>query len=261
MIEKVCRMAYHKGMSGNSNIFNFAGSDEKPTKSLNPKFLLGGIVVVILIVLGMGSGIYYYVQYQNVKNVLGSKASSTADPSAELIKKVGMLIELPKRENPAIATVSDITKLKGQPFFAHAKNGDKVLIYQKSQKAILYDPLVNKVVKVQGINISSAGQNTASPSASESRPVRMALLNGTNTSGLATATEKTLTAAFKNVTVVSKGTATALYTKTLVVDLTGKSASVSSQIAFLLKGEVGKLPAGEVKPVNADILVILGKQP
>lgn len=223
-------------------------------------------ILAAALVITLSVGVYYYIQYQNAKNVLGS-SSKAANDAAELVKKVGKLIELPSGENPTIATVSDIKKLKGQAFFAHAKNGDKVLIYQKSKKAILYNPATNKIVEVQVINISSAEQNTASPSASVTQPVKVGLLNGTKIVGLANATEKNLTAVLKNITVVSKGNAKTDATSTLVVDLSadkaglsGKNSVVATQIANTLKGQVGKLPEGEVKPTNADILVILGKQ-
>lgn len=50
-------------------------------------------------------------------------------------------------ETPTIATVSDITKLQGQPFFAKAQNGDKVYVYSNAKKAILYRPSENKIIE------------------------------------------------------------------------------------------------------------------
>ena len=61
---------------------------------------------------------------------------------------------MPSSEAPTIATVNDITKLKGQAFFADAKNGDKVLIYTKAGKAVLYRPLTNKVIEYSTVNLN-----------------------------------------------------------------------------------------------------------
>ena len=62
-------------------------------------------------------------------------------------------IVLPEDEQPTIATVSDPEVLKGQPFFAKAKKGFKVLIYANAKKSILYDPFENKVVETASMNI------------------------------------------------------------------------------------------------------------
>ncbi len=232
---------------------------EKPNKTKSSRLVIIGIVVVLLIIGAVGSSIYFYTKYQSAQNVLGNSTKGSAIEAASLVKKVDKLIELPKGENPTIATVSDITKLKGQAFFAHAKNGDKVLIYTKAKKAFLYDPTTNKIIEVQTINIGSTDQKIASGSASPTPAIiSVVLLNGTKTAGLATTTEKTLTTASKNITVVSKGNAKTAYEKTLVVDITGKNSASASEIAKVLKGEVGKLPANEVKPTGAEILVILG---
>ena len=70
------------------------------------------------------------------------------------------MIVLPEDEIPTVATVSDPEKLKEQPFFSDAKKGDKVLIYANAKKAILYDPMANKIVTVAPINIGPEDTKT-----------------------------------------------------------------------------------------------------
>lgn len=72
-----------------------------------------------------------------------------------IISEVSKLMVLPDNEKPTVATVSDPIILQGQPFFFKAKKGDKVLIYTKAQKAILYDPVANKIINVAPINIGN----------------------------------------------------------------------------------------------------------
>ncbi len=69
------------------------------------------------------------------------------------MEAVGRLIVLPEDEVPTIATVTDLEALQGQPFFANAKLGDKVLIFAKAGKAILYDPVEQKIVEVAPVNL------------------------------------------------------------------------------------------------------------
>ncbi len=79
-------------------------------------------------------------------------ADQQAQENAALVAEVGRLIELPTDETPTIATVQDPTQLQDQPFFAHAKAGDKVLLYANAKKAILYDPVEHKIVEVAPID-------------------------------------------------------------------------------------------------------------
>lgn len=129
-------------------------------KNLNSKYIpyiAGGIIVVL--VLG-GGGVYFYNQSQ--KSAANSPQAAQAEVK-RLVAEVGKLIELPTGEDPTVATVTDITKLKDQPFFAKAKNGDKVLIYTNARKAILYDPQAKKVIDIAPINIGSQSAQTSSP--------------------------------------------------------------------------------------------------
>lgn len=78
-----------------------------------------------------------------------------------LIEAVGELMVLPSNEVPTIATVSDPSALKNQIFFSEAKRGDKVLIYTGAKKAILYDPVINKIINITPVNMgeqSKAGE-------------------------------------------------------------------------------------------------------
>lgn len=65
-------------------------------------------------------------------------------------------------ENPQIITITNIDQFKDQPFFKDAKNGDILLLYSKSKKAILYDPQQNRIIDTAPIVASSSAE--ASPS-------------------------------------------------------------------------------------------------
>ncbi|KKR56818.1 MAG: hypothetical protein UT96_C0033G0001, partial [Candidatus Woesebacteria bacterium GW2011_GWC2_40_30] len=90
----------------------------------------------------------------------------TAQAQAEanaLVAKVSKLMTLPTDETPTIATVTDVSIVADQPFFKNAQNGDKVLIYQKAGKAILYRESENKIIEVGAVNFNQAA---ASPEVS-----------------------------------------------------------------------------------------------
>ena len=113
----------------------------------------------VLVLLGaIGSAGFFYKQLNDVKKNPNKVAQ---DETNATISAIGKLIVLPTGEQPTLATVTDPEKLKDQPFFASAKTGDKVLIFTNAKKAILYDPVANKIVEVAPINI---GNTAAAPS-------------------------------------------------------------------------------------------------
>ena len=60
--------------------------------------------------------------------------------------------EIIERIHAALATVSDPELLKNKSFFLSSEKGDRVLIFSKIGKAILYRPSINKIVEVVSIN-------------------------------------------------------------------------------------------------------------
>ncbi len=199
-------------------------------------------LIIVLVVAGP------FIFYEKQKTSVSPSNTSAADLST----RVGKLIELPS-ETPKIATVSDVNKLKNQPFFVHAQNGDKVLIYQNAKKAILYRPSINKIIEV-------AFYNPAKPSVAPSEAaakIKVAIYNGTKTAGLAKVEGDSLTSKYPNIEIATTANASGDYSKDLIVDLSGNNSAFAKTLASDLGGEVKSLPSGETKP-DADILIILG---
>jgi len=115
-------------------------------------------VILIIIIIGLaGAATYFFVQYNTIKN---NPELVTEQDTKDLTVKVGKLIVLPADETPTIATVEDKTKLSDQAFFASAENGDKLLIYTKAQKAIIYRPSTNQIINVGPLSIEQDASAT-----------------------------------------------------------------------------------------------------
>lgn len=114
------------------------------------------IIFIVLIALGFYHFGYPYIAEKAKSGVvirIGGKGTIAEDDDktatiSALINKVKGLMELPEEEEPEIVTITDIEKFKDQPFFKKANNGDKLLIYKNSRKAILYDANGNRILDV-----------------------------------------------------------------------------------------------------------------
>ncbi len=226
-------------------------------KILTPKIFFPLVILTAIIAIALG--VYSFNQYQKAQKLIKNPSEANVLEIKELVKKVGNLIELPS-EAPTIATVSDITKLKTQPFFAKAMNGDKVLIYTNSKKAIIYRPSTNKIIEVSTINLNNSDFSSpnTSPTPTKTAIIKIVLYNGTTIVGFTKKIEANLKAKFESIEVIGRENASKSdYVKTIVVDI-NKNPAVASALAKELGGEVGSLPSGEEQPKEADILIILG---
>lgn len=147
-------------MDFNFNQFNF--------NLQRNQLIIAAAVILGLLILGVGG--YFYYQSQKGQNLTNVQQGSPEEVN-KMVEEVGKLMELPQGEVPQVATVTDVTQLQNQPFFQRAKNGDKVLIYQASGKAILYDPQAKKIIDVTVINLNPQPQATqeATPSATPTK--------------------------------------------------------------------------------------------
>ena len=123
-----------------------------PKKSKSIKKLLVTLTILLLLA---ALGFFAWQYLENKKEIarLQNPEVAAQDATDQLVKEVGMLIQLPKGETPTVAVVVKADELREQPFFAEAKNGDQVLIYSQAKEAILYRPSTKKIIKVAPVDL------------------------------------------------------------------------------------------------------------
>ncbi|HEV7453912.1 MAG TPA: hypothetical protein VGO07_01500 [Candidatus Saccharimonadales bacterium] len=136
----------------------------KSIKGLGTRNVLlagSGLIVVLLVAVGA-----LFVKYNNLKKNPSGSASVTSN---RIVQEVSKIYAVPTGEQPTVALVQDKTKLKNQPFFKAADNGDYILVYTNSKLAMIYREKENKLMNVGPINISgnnaAAGKSTGAAGA------------------------------------------------------------------------------------------------
>jgi len=136
---------------------------KSPEKKRKWPFSTANTVIAVILILVLAGFVWSFLQYRAYK----TKATRLSTPEGQqelataeiqkLVEKVGRHIVLPKDEEPTVATVMDAAGLaKTQPFYKEAKNGEKVLLYVKAQKAIIYDEELDRLINVGPIMIEAA---------------------------------------------------------------------------------------------------------
>lgn len=217
------------------------------------------VVVVLLVVTGL------YFKYERTQKELETLKSNPGalvqDEAKELIDKVSALTDLPVGEEPTVASITDVEKLKGQNFFVNAQNGDKIIIYPLSKRAVLYRPSTNKVIEAGSVAIGNAGLGVSGAdggglSDGESQVIRLSVINGRNedvTASVVAGLEGVM-----DFEVVERKNANSIYERTLVVDLSGGLGEEVGRIASAIGGEVSALPEGETA-ADVDVVIVVGE--
>ncbi len=210
------------------------------------------IIILLIIVLVLAAGYLAYNKYYKVNSKAQGEEMSQKEIN-HLLHEVGKLIRLPEGVQPAIATVNDAEALiKQQKFFLGAKNGDKILIYK--DKALLYDPDNHILINV-GPVIGGDGGDTKTPVDSQTQKdkINLDIRNGSGISGAANKMSNGFGDSYKIIQTVD---AAKEYDNTILVNLTGKDASVLEK--RLGVKAINKLPDGEKLSI-ADFVIIIGK--
>ncbi len=134
----------------------------------------GGLFTFLLLVAVIALSYGYYTKDSELKLLKNPQAKAASDQKEidKVLAQVSKLMILPKDESPQVLTINDAAAaIKQQPVFAGSVNGDKVLVYQKAAKAIVYSPSRNIIVAVLPVTIdnnASAGSSSGSTSNSAS---------------------------------------------------------------------------------------------
>ena len=259
------------GSNPEDNKINITIQSDKPE---NKKTNWLTYVLVILVLLGVAAAVHFYYQSGKLRQDLVSSqnhpqpeaqttAAQTQDEAKQLVETVGKLIVLPSDEQPTIATVADLEKLKNQPFFADAKIGDKVLIYPKAQKAVLYRPSENKIIALAPFVVpeDTTTQTTASSSPAATSSLTIEIRNGSGKTGAANTLKTQIQSIDRNFTVTRTGNAIGVFEKTvLYVSPGNENSALAKKLSAQLGAEItSSLPAGEVTSL-AQAVVFIGKQ-
>ena len=130
-------------------------------------FGLVKVIGLVLIIALAGVATWSYYNYYQAQQKLakletpeGQKELAEQETSI-LMDKIRRHMVLPDDEQPTVATVTDVNVLKeNQPFFKNAENGDKVLVYVKDRKAIIYSPSKDVVVNVGVVAVDEQAGTT-----------------------------------------------------------------------------------------------------
>lgn len=140
------------------------GGSGKKNSSLHLIPLVGIILFIWAFIGGVSVLVAKYSTKPNTSKTKTTAAKGAVNDSQQLLERISAIYELPKGEVPTIATVSDKTKLQKQDFFIKAENGDRVLIYVKAKKAIIYRPTTNKIIEVAPLTLTNQLSPTQQPS-------------------------------------------------------------------------------------------------
>ena len=131
----------------------------KKKKTGNKPIGLMESVIVIVITIVLGSGIFYMNKTGMIKLPkpavkTGNSQSALAEDQAVLIRLKQIML-LPEGVTPNMAVILDADSLRAnQPlFFANAKNGDWLILYP--DMAIIFDAQAGKIVKIGPVTSSN----------------------------------------------------------------------------------------------------------
>ena len=200
-----------------------------------------------------------YKQQESTNQRTGyhDSSASTTNETQLLVEEVGKLIILPQNEQPTIATVSDLGKLKDQPFFVKAQIGDKVLIYTTAKRAILFRPSSNQIIEIAPLTIGESPDQLSKPAPTET--LTLEIRNGSGTSGAAN-NFKLKFANDKNISVIKVGNTKKEYARTVlyIAHASTPHDLITTVQKISTADVVSSLPQGEPN-TNADLLLIMGK--
>jgi hypothetical protein len=137
------------------------------------KHKITNIVLITIVIVAVGFGGYFYYKLHKLETDANGKIETQ-----DLISKVSKLYLMPTGEEPTIATVSSPEKLKDQAFFNQAEKGDKVLIFSKAMKAVLYRPSIDKIIEIAPVNnqtqVNKNAESSADTITATSAPAKVA---------------------------------------------------------------------------------------
>lgn len=208
---------------------------------------------VLLLLASVGYNAYQYLQIQDYRKTPTKAAQEEQTRVTELVRKRYQIPtystkdgdkDVTKEDTPQIATITDITKMKGQTFFDKAQNGDYIVVFPNTRIALIYREKTDQIINSGPVSVDANQQasklNVKIYGAAADRD----------------SAETKINAAFPGSTNITKLDASDKISSTVVVDVSGKNAVAAEQLAAKLKNaKVGTVPSGQTAPNDAEIAI------
>lgn len=237
-------------------------TDSKPTVRTIDRLLP---IFLIISVIALAVSFWAFWQSKQKLSVLTNPDQASelnAEQTAQLLEKVKLLAVLPNEPTPVVATINDVETLASrQAFYKDAHNGDKLIVFARSRKAIIFDEKNNRIVNIGPIFYTDAEGNNQTTPLSQEGKLNIDLRNGSNTKDKGvTMRDKLMPNGSFVISKLAKA-ANSNYSGITLVDLVAGDAK--NDLIQALAKELGavtitqQVPDGETAP-NAEVLVILG---
>ena len=96
-----------------------------------------------------------------VEQQQGGNQAQNQEVAKQVVEKVRRLFVISADADPTVATIVDVNQLRARnAFYNKAKNGDHLIV--TSDRAILYDPVADKIIDVVPVQIQAQQQAAAS---------------------------------------------------------------------------------------------------
>lgn len=230
--------------------------------------LITYLVIVLVVSIAITIGI---VRIVNGYWIWASEEKRQEVQVERTVAAVGKLILLPENEAPLVATIVDATTLEQeQAFYRGAENGDQLLIYGNSLRAILYSPERNIIVNVGPVEVPNEGSTVAQApedsNVDEEAPLPQAevltidIRNGSGEDGAASE----LAAALDEeegylVQSVTDAARTDYRATTIINQTNGEKEALVSIFVERIGGTVSTILPSDEAESDADIIVIIGE--
>lgn len=111
------------------------------------------ILIVFTIVAFAVASYFTYLRVELRKSVQDVAQSVEVETDEEMLSRINKVYALPKTETPSIMYFDDIKSIPQQDFFKKALPGDRLVVYEKTGKAILYRPSTRQIIEISPISI------------------------------------------------------------------------------------------------------------
>jgi hypothetical protein len=114
---------------------------------------LGTLVVGLLLLASVATNVVLYIRYEHAQN------NNPDIQTQRIVDDLKKTTSIPN-ETPSVLTVVDKSKLTDSEIARSAQNGDKILLFQKAGKVIIYRPSTHKLINILTLNTSTpTGRN------------------------------------------------------------------------------------------------------